>query len=170
MRPKKKKPRKPRRSGPPITPNRFERETLEVDADLIRRYLNLYCMTPIGELQKLAKNPALTFAERSIIKVMVRIDRTADIYALNALYDRLIGPLLRKFQVSTGANPYEKMTVEELLAEKARLDVENQKTVKALEKEQVMMKQIAAGTYVSEEPRWASPTSPESEIDKTGSG
>lgn len=119
---------------------------LVADAELVKRYLNVHFFTPMSELKRKAKDPSVAFAERSIIAVMLKIEKNGDIYALNALYDRLIGPVLRRLAI-TGERPFESWSTEELLAEKEKYRAANEHEIKMIHKEKMLVRAVESGNY-----------------------
>jgi len=117
---------------------------LDVDTEMVRKYLTIHFHKPIKELRRLFEDDQLDFGEASIVSVMLRIYDTGDIYALNSLYDRMIGPILRKYHI-TGDRPYEQWTLSELLEEKKRLEVINRNTIDMIHKETKLIALVESG-------------------------
>lgn len=121
-----------------------EFKSTEVDSEMVRRYLTTQFHKPIEELRRLFASETLEFGEASIVSVMLRIYDTGDIYALNALYDRMIGPILRRYQI-TGERPFQDWTIEALLEEKKRLAELNRNTIDMIHKEKRLIAAVEAG-------------------------
>lgn len=130
-----------------------ERTVLEFDLPMLQRYLHAHFLSPVSELRKNAADESINAGESMIITAMLRIRDTGDIYALNALLDRLVGPVMRKIQL-TGERPYENWTLEELEAEHRRLNQNNRHTIDMIHKERklialVQSGQIRPGDYIA---------------------
>ena len=143
---KKNTPRGRKRGSLPPPQKKSELIVPEVNSELVKRYLDLNFNRSIAELRALKKDTSLSFGEASTISVMLKIFDTGDIYALNAFYDRLIGPILRKISI-TGERPFEQWSMADLLAEKVRLDKENRFTVDMIEKEKRLIAAVQSGNY-----------------------
>lgn len=143
---KKNTPKGRRRGSLPPPLKKTELIVPEVDSELVKRYLDLNFARSIAELEAIEKDKSVSFGEASVVRVMLRIYRSGDIYALNALYDRLIGPILRKISI-TGERPFEQWSMAELFAEKLRLDKENRFTMDMIEKEKRLIAAVHSGNY-----------------------
>jgi hypothetical protein len=122
-----------------------ELASLDVDTEMVRRFLCLNFNKSVSQLRRdFADEDGLSFGEASIVSVMLRIYDTGDIYMLNALYDRLIGPVLRRIHM-TGERPFADWEWEKLVEEKHRLNKINRHTLEMIEKERKLIKLVEAG-------------------------
>jgi len=133
-----------RRKGAPSAKQKKEYEVLNVDKEMVQRYLNINFSKSIAELKRLAKSPEINAGEAQIISVMLKIHLTGDVWAWSQLMNRMIGPVAQKIHISK-ERPYEEWTLEELMAEKERLDKDNRTTIDLIHKERKLISMVQSG-------------------------
>ncbi len=103
----------------PITLGEIQKSNA-LDKATLYMYLTTSLHLSDDELKARLKDKTLPVIHGMIAAVMLRIRKSGDVYALNALMDRIVGPITQKIEVDR-TNRFVNMSEEELLAEKRRL-------------------------------------------------
>lgn len=133
-----------RRRGAPSPKIKEEMAVLNIDKEMVSRYLNINYSRTVPELKRLAKSPNISAGERQIINIMLKIESLGDVWSWNQLMNRMIGPITQKVSI-TRERSYENWSMEELMAEKERLDKDNRETINSIHKERKLIAMVHSG-------------------------
>lgn len=104
----------------------------KIDLDLVTNYFTINSHLTPHELVARLRTQKVSMLEAMIIKGMLRAYRTGDTFQINFFIERLVGKVPNKIEHSV-KNPYEGMSIDQLMAEKIRLTELNRKTLDFIE-------------------------------------
>jgi hypothetical protein len=105
----------------------------KIDKALIDRMITLNSHLSVKDLERKIQRGSLSTIEHVVCSGLVRAAHTGDYNSINFFFDRLIGKVAQKLEVSPG-DPFEGMSTEDLIKEKLRLDESNRQTLDYLMK------------------------------------
>lgn len=98
---------------------------------MVTEIIATYAGASTAELRKVTMSPTATMLERIVCKIILTAEAKSDIYRLEFLLNRSIGKVKDEVEF-TNPNPYEGWTVEQLMAERARLAEKNLATLRVI--------------------------------------
>lgn len=126
--------------------NREERVELELDASMVRRYISRNFTLSPEELERKFYSPNITIFEKRIIGSILGSDPNGVALPFSELVNRIAGKVPDKIEDVTKRDKYADKSLDELMAMKLALAVENQKNLNFLE--QARQQQLVGATNV----------------------
>lgn len=123
--------------------NRDEFVTFALSQNLIARYVNINFSLTVPELHAKLRECKCNAFEAAIIAVLLKAIEDADHNRLDFLFSRLLGKVPNTIHIKEKSR-FDEMTTDELVELKKQLDVDNAKTLRAIEAKNLTLGQIAA--------------------------
>ena len=112
------------KKGNTNVPTIDQRAVIKIDKNIVEKYFNLNSgLTPHQIVARL-KTLKITMLEAIVMRAMLKAYRGGEAYQCDFVLNRMIGKVPNKIHHEV-INPYDAMTIEQLEAEKARLNVVN---------------------------------------------